>query len=198
MSEWMGHDAITEEQREQLTMYALALLSADDAAAVAKHLDDGCAECAAEIGSIADSAAALALTVPVVAAPARLRDRVLDRVRGQIESSGVPAQHIVRAGRGRWKQLAPGVSACRLYLNRERGEITSLLRLEPGATYAPHRHKAPEQCYVIEGDVFDGQSRFYAGDYECSEAGTVHRLQSTENGCLLLIISSIHDEMVEV
>jgi anti-sigma factor ChrR (cupin superfamily) len=104
---------------------------------------------------------------------------------------------VVRADKRRWKQIAPGVSACRLYLNRERGEITSLLRMEPGASYAPHRHTSPEQCYVLEGDVFDGRNRFSAGDYECSAAGSAHELQSTENGCLLLIVSSIHDEFID-
>jgi anti-sigma factor ChrR (cupin superfamily) len=194
----MAHGAITEERREHLTLYVLALLSAEEAAAVTRHLDERCEACAEEVRNLAESAGALALTAPVVTAPAGLRNRVLDRIHGQRERPPVvPGQHIVRAGQGRWKQLAPGVTACSLYLNRERGEITSLLRLEPGASYAPHRHTAPEQCYVLEGDVFDGNNRFYAGDYECSEAGSIHRLQSTENGCLLLIVSSIHDEMVE-
>jgi quercetin dioxygenase-like cupin family protein len=197
MSECMAHPGVKEEWREHLTLYAFAMLNGDESHAVTRHLDGGCESCAEEVRSITETVSALALAVPPVPPPASLRSRVLDRIRSRGETSGVPGQHVVRAGHGRWKQLAPGVTACRLYLNRERGEITSLLRLEPGATYAPHRHSSPEQCYVLEGDVFDGENRFYAGDYECSEAGTIHHVQSTEHGCVLLIISSIHDEMVE-
>jgi anti-sigma factor ChrR (cupin superfamily) len=175
--------------------YVLGLLTDEEAADVRRHLEQGCEACDAELRSITDVAGAMALTVTPVAAPDGLRRRVLDRIRTRPAESDV---HVVRAGQGKWKHLAPGVSACRLYLNRDRGEITSLLRLEPGATYATHRHSAPEQCYVLEGDVSDGVNRFYAGDYECSPAGTVHQVQSTENGCLLLIISSIHDELIRV
>jgi anti-sigma factor ChrR (cupin superfamily) len=197
MSECMAYASINEEWREHLTLYAFALLSAEEAAAVTRHLSEGCEACDSELTALHESVSAIGLTAPVAPPPPSLRNRVLDRIRSHGNPAGVPGQHVVRAGEGRWKQLGPGVSACRLYLNRERGEITSLLRLEPGATYAPHRHSAPEQCYVLEGDVFDGANRFHAGDYECSEPGTVHHLQSTEKGCLLLIISSIHDEMVE-
>jgi quercetin dioxygenase-like cupin family protein len=34
------------------------------------------------------------------------------------------------------------------------------------------------------------------GDYQCVPAGSVHGVQSTASGCLLLIVSSMHDELI--
>jgi anti-sigma factor ChrR (cupin superfamily) len=140
-----------------------------------------------ELRETTEAAAALALAAPFSAPPESLRARVLNTV------SGV---RMVRAGTNKWKQIAPGVTATCLHFDRGSGQMTSLLKMQPGASYGKHRHSAPEQCYVIEGDVFDGRNRFQAGDYEYLDSGTVHSVQSTENGCLLLIISNIHDELI--
>jgi len=37
----------------------------------------------------------------------------------------------------------------------------------------------------------------HAGDYQRVEVGSEHPVQSTENGCLLFIVSSLHDELLE-
>jgi hypothetical protein len=34
-----------------------------------------------------------------------------------------------------------------------------------------------------------------SGDYQRAEKGTLHEVQSTEGGCLLLLVSSQHDEL---
>ena len=36
----------------------------------------------------------------------------------------------------------------------------------------------------------------HAGDYQRMGGGTVHPVQSTEGGCVLFIISSLHDELM--
>jgi hypothetical protein len=36
-----------------------------------------------------------------------------------------------------------------------------------------------------------------AGDFQRAEAGSVHPVQSTDGGCLLLITSSLDDELLE-
>lgn len=190
MSEWMPHEGLTADMRERLNLWALDLLGPEEAASLSLHLAAGCPGCDSELKRITDSAATVALDIPLVKPPDSLRARVL----ASIKPKDV---EVVRSGEGRWKQLAPGVSACRLHYNRERGEITSLLRIEAGASYAPHRHTGPEQCYVLEGEVFDDRNRFGAGDYEYIAAGTTHGAQRTEHGCLLLIISSVHDEFLE-
>jgi anti-sigma factor ChrR (cupin superfamily) len=71
-----------------------------------------------------------------------------------------------------------------------------LIRMEPGASYVPHRHGGPEQCYVVEGDLRDGDVVVRAGDFQCAPESTMHGAQTTEKGCLLLIVSSLRDELL--
>jgi anti-sigma factor ChrR (cupin superfamily) len=72
-----------------------------------------------------------------------------------------------------------------------------LVRMPAGASYPRHRHAGAEQCYVLEGDLRFGGRVFRAGDYQCADADSIHDVQYTEAGCLLLIVSSLHDEIVE-
>ncbi len=74
---------------------------------------------------------------------------------------------------------------------------TSLLRLEPGAQYSPHRHTALEQCLVISGDVRLGRNlHIFAGDYEKAFARTGHEFLTSDTGCDLLVISCLEDEIM--
>ena len=34
------------------------------------------------------------------------------------------------------------------------------------------------------------------GDYMVADEGSLHGVQSTDGGCLVLIVSSVHDELV--
>jgi quercetin dioxygenase-like cupin family protein len=73
-----------------------------------------------------------------------------------------------------------------------------LVRMEPGSSYPGHVHGGPEECYVISGDLRVGDSlHMRAGDYQRVAAGMTHPVQSTDEGCLLLITSSLHDELTE-
>ncbi len=72
-----------------------------------------------------------------------------------------------------------------------------VLRLEPGARYPRHRHTRPEQCLVLQGEVeIDAKLRIEAGDFEWADGDTIHDSISSTTGCELLIISSLHDEIL--
>ena len=110
----------------------------------------------------------------------------------------VPAGvHVLRQSEGVWKQTPfKGVSYKSLFVDRETAMHTLLLRLEPGARYPRHRHKRPEQCLVLRGEVeIDATLRIEAGDFEWADGETIHDSISTATGCELLIISSLHDEI---
>jgi anti-sigma factor ChrR (cupin superfamily) len=96
-----------------------------------------------------------------------------------------------------WEQVIPGVRAKRLYVDPQHDTVTMLIRMDPGASYLPHRHAGPEQCFVLEGDLRDGELVVRAGDFQCAAEGTVHGSQQTESGCLLLIVSSLRDELLD-
>ena len=103
---------------------------------------------------------------------------------------------IVRSTEGDWQEVHPGVFAKRLYVNVQRDLTTMLVRMRPGSHYLPHRHAGPEQCFVLEGDLREEGSVVSTGDFQCFPGGSVHGAQWTESGCLLLIVSSLHDELL--
>ena len=193
----MVHDRPTDEVVEQLSLYALGLLDEPDAAEIEAHIRGGCSFCGTELGEL-QNAAAMIGTAAAVAPPPGLRDRVLAIPSPQVwkhwQSRG--DLHTVRCGEGEWETVVPGVHVKQLYVDRTRDLATMLIRMDPGASYIPHRHNAPEQCFVLEGDVRDGDDRFEAGDFQCKETGSTHGAQTTDKGCLLLVVSSLSDELL--
>ncbi len=75
-----------------------------------------------------------------------------------------------------------------------RGYATALVRMDPGSSYPPHRHGGAEECLVLSGDLTFGGHQLGAGDYQVADKGSVHPVQATKGGCLLLIVSSLDDE----
>jgi anti-sigma factor ChrR (cupin superfamily) len=63
-------------------------------------------------------------------------------------------------------------------------------------TLPPHIHRGIEECYVLEGDLEMGGHKLHAGDYQFAFEDSLHGVQSSEDGCLLLIVSSQDDELV--
>lgn len=161
-------------------------------------------------------------TVPPVAPPPALWLRVLARVRaeGTAEqpSASSPAANAVQP----WKTWAsspadrapfsyvpadaagfeptaiPGIEVRRLALDRAARRTTILIRMAPHTSYPAHRHAAAEECYVLSGELCIGSElRMRAGDYQRAERGSEHPRQWTESGCLLLLHSSLEDELLE-
>ncbi len=96
----------------------------------------------------------------------------------------------VKASEGTWRGIAPGVTAKLLSFDPVSRRTTTVLRFAAGTSYAPHRHTAVEELYVLEGGCTIGGRAMAVGDYHRAEAGTVHHDTSTDEGCLLLVISS--------
>ena len=48
-----------------------------------------------------------------------------------------------------------GISIKVLYEDKAKGEMTCLLKWEPGATLPMHKHPEIEQTYVVEGSFYD-------------------------------------------
>jgi predicted ChrR family anti-sigma factor len=203
----MGPKANDHEKYEgQAALYAAGALSASDALALETHSAD-CATCAREFHSLESviwTLGSLAAKVP----PPQLRQRLLDRVNRGPHSTQVwrqwaadpdpPAFSILRASEGRWEETAiAGISVRRLSLDVDRRCATMLVRMTAGASYPSHRHAAAEECLVLEGDLIVGEDVLRVGDFQRSEAGSVHPPQSTRAGCLLYILSSLEDELLE-
>lgn len=195
---------ITGEFRELAALYALGVLPADEAQAVAAMLaEDGAAgapDLRAEVAAFQETAARLSFTLPPAEPRPELRDRLFERIRPRKKSGFaelLPGVHVLRAASAKWRQTPfPGVTAQTLFIDRETGIATSLLRMEAGSIYPRHLHTADEQCYVIEGDIGFGGIALGPGDFERADPNTVHEPITTQHGCLLLIIASVHDELM--
>jgi anti-sigma factor ChrR (cupin superfamily) len=90
---------------------------------------------------------------------------------------------------GQWRELAPGVAAKILFADLQHQRTTMLVRMTAGSQFAGHRHGGAEELFVLEGDCLCQGQSLHAGDYHRAAGGTRHGVTSTENGCLMLVIS---------
>ncbi len=121
----------------------------------------------------------------------------------QIAGRGYPAQDmtdpglaVVRSSEGQWQEIAPGVIMKSLSVDSDRDRVTALVRMGAGSRYGTHRHAQAEELYVLEGSCLCGGQQLLAGDYHRAEAGSIHVDTWTDDGCLMLIMTSQHNEML--
>jgi anti-sigma factor ChrR (cupin superfamily) len=74
-----------------------------------------------------------------------------------------------------------------LYQDKEKGELTCLVKLEPGAKLPMHVHPELEQAYVLEGSMYDHDGVCRAGEYVWRRAGSYHE-NATDEGAIVLAI----------
>jgi anti-sigma factor ChrR (cupin superfamily) len=74
-----------------------------------------------------------------------------------------------------------------LYEDPERGEMTCLLKLEPGAHIPFHKHPEIEQTLVLEGSVEDHDGVATAGDYIWRKPGSLHDNTSPRGAVLFAV-----------
>jgi len=202
------HHELDEPAREACALAALGLLPPDEAEAFAAHLAE-CPPCRAEHATLLAAAGALAALAPPADPPEGLRARVLAAVRAEppLQAESVqpwkawtaqsPAGLFsLAADAGGWESTgSPGVQARRLFLDAAAGRVTMMVRMEPGSSYPGHRHAGAEECFVVSGDLRTGNVHLRAGDYQRADAGTRHPVQTTDGGCVLLLVSSLDDTL---
>jgi anti-sigma factor ChrR (cupin superfamily) len=276
-----------EVVENRLAAFALGLPDADPDGALASHLTDGCDSCTAELRELRETAAVLALGAEPIEPPARLRQRLVDRIggesfafilaaegewrvengletkllystsgggstslislptgswlaeayrpghlgyvilRGELDGDGmrlgagdflpaagkVPGRQMavvmdtvllavagslraepldspraVRSGKAAWKPMERGTLALPLAGSAEEGIEISLLRLEPGATIARHRHGWAEELCLISGDCRCQGMELGPEDYHRADPGTTHDATTSVGGCTMVYI----------
>lgn len=201
----MRHDSVPDEFVELAALYAAGALPPDEARRLEEHVAE-CEVCRAQLHSFGEAASLLAEALPPQEPPPGLRENLLAAIRSRIPGPQIwntwhPSSrrglHVVRRDEGRWEPVGlPGVWVKQLYSDPERDTVTMLIRMEPGSEYPSHRHGGPEQCLVLEGDLHVGDLVLNAGDFQCAPFRSTHDVSRTENGCLLLIVCSQHDELL--
>lgn len=90
-----------------------------------------------------------------------------------------------------WRKTAfEGCEMKPLYVDRETGLLTVLLRMAPGATLPDHEHVFVEQTYVLEGRLEDKEGpetglSVGKGEYVARPAGSRHAAWCPEGGLMV-------------
>lgn len=184
-----------DQYLELAPLYAAGALEQSAAGEFEAHLSSGCTVCRDELRALEETIADLAFALPPHPPRVGLRTRLLDR----IASPAPPnvGSVLIRANQLEWRSAGvPGVMMKRLFVDKQTGSVTSLLKVEPGAVYPAHRHAGLEHTYVIDGDVIFDDHELDTGDYEVAMASTDHSTVTTKEGCLLLLINNQDDEIL--
>jgi anti-sigma factor ChrR (cupin superfamily) len=184
-------------KKELAALYALGTLDPSEKQEAEELLLAEDSEFLREYEAYGQMMSDLALLAPVAGKKPPLRDRVMARILTPPPSAPLPKglAALVSTGDLPWKSgTLPGVSSKRLFQDAE-GNVTWLVKLEPGATYPRHRHTAYEHCLVLEGEVQFDEYTLRAGDYEVAQPDTDHSSFHSPNGAVLFIIANKHDEI---
>jgi anti-sigma factor ChrR (cupin superfamily) len=118
--------------------------------------------------------------------PGAAMNDVLERPPGLLPTIG--GSTYVKPSEMEWRPTRfEKVSIKVLYENPERGEMTCLLKLEPGAYIPFHKHPEIEQSLVLEGSVEDHDGVAMAGDYVWRTRDSLHDNRSP-NGAVLFAV----------
>ncbi|HUQ91946.1 MAG TPA: cupin domain-containing protein [Bryobacteraceae bacterium] len=192
------------ELRGIAAAYALGAAEPSEIVSFEMLLDARDGAAVAELVSFEETAARLALAAPVHKPRAGLRDKVTGKRKTPKILPGfreeIPGFHVLRAGTGVWTPTAiEGIQSMLLSFDREADLVTTLLKMAPGASFPRHHHSKEEQCWVLQGDVshLNGEIAMQAGDFVRAMPGTDHAPITTRNGCVLLLVASAHDEIID-
>lgn len=103
------------------------------------------------------------------------------------------ASRLVKAGEMPWQPIRyPGCFIKTLLVDRERGLLTVLMKMEPGAELPDHEHALIEQTYVLEGRLVDKEGpdkglSVGPGEFVWRPAGSRHAAWTPEGGLMIAI-----------
>ena len=76
------------------------------------------------------------------------------------------------------------------------GFRTRVMQILPGPLGEAHAHDTIEQIYVLEGDFFDEDASYQAGDFVLRMPGTMHRAGSKSGATLLISYAPLASDRV--
>ena len=184
-----------DEATELAALYAIEALGDDEQRRFEQSLDGAPAAVRQQVAAFQEVVHELAFSGPAMAPPASLKARLMARIAQEPqEEQGTEGLTFVRSTSLTWQELGPGLSMKVLFDDPAGARTTMLLRLAPGGTLVAHRHRQVEELYVLEGSCMCAGEFLQVGDYHRAEAGTVHPVTSSGQGCLALVMTSTQDE----
>ncbi len=173
---------IYHERAERAANFVAGALNPSECADWESALADPASPESAATAELEGALLALTASIPAVEPPAGIKAALLAAV--------VPPQGFVfrfTDDAGFRPTPIPGVSFRLLHRDKGRNVVSCLLKLAPGAHLPTHSHRGVEECLVLEGTIFVGQTRMGAGDYQRAEPDSEHVEQWTETGALVYL-----------
>jgi anti-sigma factor ChrR (cupin superfamily) len=190
----LSPDERREEDQAIAALYALGALSQHEARAFEARLAESAELLDEDLSAFTSVVASLGLSSLERAPSTSVREKLVTRLTSKPEENkkpAIPSTPTVlntRANEGQWDEIAPGVLVKFLFADKERGTVTTLLRLQPGAKLERHLHDSAEQCFVLEGDFQANGQKLGKGDFHVALPGSIHELITSEKGSIALII----------
>jgi anti-sigma factor ChrR (cupin superfamily) len=116
-------------------------------------------------------------------------DTILLAVAGSEQAVPLDFPRAVRSGKAAWMPAEPGVLTLPLAGSAEEGVELSLVRMDPAATLARHRHDWVEELCLVSGDLRCQGVELGPEDYHRASPGTTHDVATTVGGCTLVYIT---------
>ena len=83
--------------------------------------------------------------------------------------------------------VTTGMSWHKITYNKETGQGTYILKMDPGAKSLSHEHTNYQEFLMLDGELIDADNKvFKKGDFVTFEPGSSHS-SYTKNGCLILV-----------
>jgi len=193
----------SEQQQEQASLYVLGALSAAEQQSFEAQMSSN-AELRGLVRSLQRTASLMVATVPQVALPSGLKEKVLGHIGavageptiGPLQAAGF-LFHGAADPKG-WKELpVKGAWIKLLSLEKEKNYAVLLGRLEAGVRYPAHTHAGAEELYILTGDLHIGDRALGPGDFHHADPGTAHGVNYSVEGCTLLAVLPADHELVK-
>ena len=187
-SESRHHD----RELESVLLHALQALPPSEVPVVEAHLS-ACAECRRELETLRPIINTfVSWPTDVLRPSASLWERLARRIAAEAgQEPVVPPPR--RQAEPEWEEAAPGISCKLLATDPEKGRVSMLVRLAPGAAYPPHNHAGVEELYLLHGELMIDDKKLYPGDYNRAEAGSADQRVWSETGCTCVLLTSTRD-----
>jgi quercetin dioxygenase-like cupin family protein len=91
-----------------------------------------------------------------------------------------------------WHDFCPGVRIRELWNGAERRSV--LVRMCAGAQVNAHRHGLEEECLMLAGEAFIGDTLLRSGEYQLAPPGSRHGAVQTDVGALFYVHGSLDPE----
>ena len=116
-----------------------------------------------------------------------MSEHLKSRLSGKLEPT-IGGSTYVKPNEMEWMPTKfKGIRIKPLYEDTANGELTCLLKWEPGTVLPFHRHPEIEQSFVLEGSFSDHDGIARAGEFTWRKPGSLHETRSDE-GCVILAI----------